>query len=89
MDAMTKVVESAIQQPQKPPDPRQVEVLLDKLGVNLMELYGQDILILQDVAKPGVDRRKVCSLTIGFYSEVLAVEDPERSVLLRGLLGNQ
>lgn len=61
------------------PSETQVMPYLEPIYLKLFEVYGNDVLALENPAANNVDKGKVCSITKTLYSEILKL-DPEKSV---------
>lgn len=84
MDAMRDLVESVHPNPGQP-DNESADTLMQTLASHLASRYGDDLLLLQNSEAPGVDRAKVCEVTIGLYAEVLALPPSDAGRLLRSM----
>jgi hypothetical protein len=91
LDAMADVVESAIQNPQPPPDAGYRQSLMEALVAQLMREHGPDfaasLAMLQEPRAPGVDRKEVCRAATAFYRTALST--PESARLVRVLFNVQ
>ena len=81
--ALVAVVESEGPPPEA--GPAQAQTLLDQVLGSLSRTYGGDLSILRQTNDPAVDRRKVCAITAGIYSEALKLPPAQSAVLLRFL----
>ena len=84
LDAMADVVESAIHDPQPPPDTHQSRSLMEAFVAQLMREQGPSfavsLALLQEPWAPGVDRKEVCRAATAFYRTALSVPDSARLV---------
>lgn len=85
LQAMRLVVESARQNPRPAPEESAVRPILEDVMARLAMRHGDDLSLLQHPEAPGVDRAKVCTLTIDLHSEVLSLPQKEAGRLLRFL----
>lgn len=60
------------------------EKLVPVVGA-LAEEFGDDAQMLGNVAAPGVDRRKVCAITISLYDRILRMPEADAAMVLRSL----
>ncbi|MBC8025645.1 MAG: DNA gyrase, partial [Steroidobacteraceae bacterium] len=51
----------------------------------LAEDFGDDAQMLGNVAAPGVDRGKVCAITISLYDRILQLPEADAAMVLRSL----
>jgi hypothetical protein len=51
----------------------------------LAEEFGDDAQMLGNVAAPGVDRQKVCAITISLYDRILRLPEADAALVLRSL----
>ena len=53
----------------------------------LRERHGSDVDVLRNAQAPGVDRARVCAMTIAFYAELVALPPETAGPTLRHVLG--
>ena len=85
LNAMRVVVESTRSRPHQPLERSDPGSALGNVVARLATRHGNDVLLLQQPEAPGVDRAKVCALTIDLYSEVLSLSTQEAGRALRFL----
>ena len=83
--AVRGVVESALSRPLQPLERSGPDSTLEDVVARLATRYGNDVRVLQRPEAPGVDRAKVCALSIDLYSEVLSLPTQEAGRVLRFL----
>jgi hypothetical protein len=71
----------------EPLDRRAAAKQVDASFNRLRERYGSDIDILKNAQAPGVDRSRVCAMTIALYAELVALPPPAAGQALRHVLG--
>jgi hypothetical protein len=80
---LADVIRSSAENPAAAPDPAEAQ---RKMAPVLKELYaefGEDTQLLAQVGVPGVDRRKVCAVTIALYDKVLELPPADAAMVLR------
>jgi hypothetical protein len=84
--ALRAVVTSARDGSAGPVDRRSARKDLDAAFGRLRERHGSDIDVLQNAQAPGVDRARVCAMTIALYSELVALPPGTAGPALRHVL---
>ena len=59
--------------------------LLEGVAGTLAERYGDDFQMLATPEDPGVDRARVCAMTLDLYTEILALPKDDSVRLLRSM----
>jgi hypothetical protein len=80
---LANVIRSSAENPVTAPSTAEAQ---QKLAPVLRELYaefGEDTQLLAQVGVPGVDRQKVCAVTIALYDKVLRLPPDEAAMVLR------
>ncbi len=85
--ALTAVVLSARDGGAKPLDRRAIEKDLHAAYDRLRERHGKDVDVLRNPQSAGVDRARVCAMTIALYSELVALPPESAGPTLRQVLG--
>jgi hypothetical protein len=88
IDALGRIVHSAVHAPQPLPDARKAEALLAPVIDQLANQFGNDLLLLQQKPTDTVGRQKVCAITVSLYKKIEALPQPDASLLLRHLLSD-
>ena len=71
----------------EPLDRRAAAKQVDASFKRLRDRYGSDIDVLKNAQAPGVDRSRVCAMTIALYAELVALPPPAAGQALRHVLG--
>jgi hypothetical protein len=71
----------------EPLDRRAAAKQVDASFNRLRERYGSDIDVLKNAQAPGVDRSRVCAMTIALYAELVALPPRAAGQALRHVLG--
>jgi hypothetical protein len=85
--ALSQVVRSSTLSPQPAPQQAEVAVRLQPVMAALTGRYGSDLALLQQPHAPGVDRDKLCAISIDMYSVILQLPAADSGKLIRYLLG--
>jgi hypothetical protein len=85
--ALRAVVTSARDGSAEPLDRRAARKELDAAFGRLRERHGRDVDVLARAQAPGVDRARVCAMTIALYSELVALPPASAGPTLRHVLG--
>ena len=85
--ALRAVVASARDGSAGPLDRRAARKELDAAFGRLRERHGSEVDVLGKVQAPGVDRARVCAMTIALYSELVALPPGSAGPTLRHVLG--
>jgi hypothetical protein len=88
IEALGRIVHSAVHTPQPLPDAEKAEALLVPVIGQLKDEFGSDLLLFQQKPTDTVGRQKVCAITVSLYKKVEALSRPDASVLLRHLLSD-
>ena len=84
--ALGELIRSASTSPQQPPLASEAEPLLAPVVAGMNERFGRDLGMLQAPQAPGVDRPKVCEMTISMYNQILKLPPAQSGMLVRYLL---
>lgn len=87
LEALRGVVGSARDGSSEPLDRRAAAKQLEAAFGRLRERHGSDIDVLKNARAPGIDRPRVCAMTIALYSEIVALPPPAAGQALRHVLG--
>ena len=71
----------------EPLDRRAAAKQVDASFERLRDRYGSDIDVLKNAQASGVDRARVCAMTIALYAELVALPSPAAGQALRHVLG--
>jgi uncharacterized protein YejL (UPF0352 family) len=85
--ALSQVLRSATLAPQAVPQQAEVAVRLKPVVAALSGRYGPDLALLQRPQAPGVDRDKLCSISIDMYTVILQLPLADSGKLIRYLMG--
>ena len=85
--ALRRVVASAHDGSAEPLDRALARKHLDAAFAHLRDEHHSDVDVLRHAREPGVDRARVCAMTIALYSELLALPPPAAGQTLRHVLG--
>jgi hypothetical protein len=85
--ALRAVVVSARAGSAEPLDRRAAGKEYDAVCGRLRERHGKDVDVLKNPQAPGVDRARVCAMTIALYSELVALPPTLAGPTLRHVLG--
>jgi hypothetical protein len=85
--ALSQVVRSSTLAPQAVPQQAEVAPKLQPVVAALHGRYGGDLALLQNPQAPGVDRDKLCSISIDMYSVILQMPPADSGKLIRYLMG--
>jgi hypothetical protein len=86
MRRLEAVLLSAIERPQAIPAEQDVLAVLQPIYLHLSQSHGEDLQMLADPGAAGVDRRKVCSMTVELYDRILALPDDQDAMVLRFMI---
>jgi hypothetical protein len=89
LNALKNVIETAVTDPQPIPDASQFLKEFEPIRKKLLERYGDDVLLLRDLSAPGIDKAKVCEMTIDLYGEILKLPRKDCANLLRYMFSNE
>lgn len=85
LDLMSEVIRSAAESPQPMPAPEAVKDNLASVINATYEQYGSDAQLIAHAEEPGVDRAKVCTITLSVYDRILNLPPAQSSALLRAM----
>jgi hypothetical protein len=85
--ALRAVVASARDGSAEPLDRGAARKQLDAAFARLHERHGTDVDVLRHAQDPGVDRARVCAMTIALYAELVALPPHAAGQALRHVLG--
>jgi hypothetical protein len=88
IDALGRILHSAVHTPQPLPDATKAEALLVPVMNQLRNEFGNDLLLLQQKPTDTVGRQRVCAITVSLYKNVEALPQRDASLLLRYLLSD-
>jgi hypothetical protein len=80
------VLVSAIERPQEMPSESQSMQTLQPILMRLANSYGQDLQLLARPGGSGVERRRVCEISIDLYDQILALPADESANVLRFMI---
>jgi len=83
LKAMTEVIRTSAEQPRPIPDEKEISAPLEQVQDDLYSKFGEDVLLVSNPTKPGVDRKKICCITGAFYRSILALPKDQASRVLR------
>jgi hypothetical protein len=89
LEAMGRVVLSAIRSPQAPPDAAKAEALLAPVIVRLRADYGNDLLLGQQKPPDSAGRLKVCQIATALFRDVESLPRSDAGIVLRYVFANQ
>lgn len=82
---LAEVIRSSAEEPVKAESPEVAQEKLVPVVRALADEFGDDAQMLGNVAAPGVDRGKVCEITISLYDRILRLPAADASMVLRSL----
>ncbi|MBC8027193.1 MAG: hypothetical protein H7Y89_14470 [Steroidobacteraceae bacterium] len=82
---LAEVIRSSAEEPAKAEPPNVAQEKLVPVVQALAEEFGDDAQMLGNVAAPGVDRGKVCAITISLYDRILKLPEADAAMVLRSL----
>jgi hypothetical protein len=85
LELMGEVIRSAAENPQPLPEPDAVKDNLGNVINATYEQYGTDAQMLAHAEEEGVDRGKVCTITISVYERILELPPHQAGDLLRAM----
>jgi hypothetical protein len=85
LDSMAGVIETGVSNPQAIPGEKQVAIQRELVTGVLARRYGADFALLSDASAPGVDKAKICSMSVELYRQVLKLPKKESVQFLRFL----
>jgi hypothetical protein len=84
--ALAELLRSASVSPQAPPLASEAEPLLQPTVEAIAERYGRDLLMLQTPGAPGVDKSRLCEMTINLYGRILKLPPEQSGKVIRHML---
>jgi len=85
LELMAAVIGSAAEHPVPLPEPASVQGKLAPIVDAIYAEFGSDAQMLANAEAPGVDRVKVCTITISLYERILALPPADSSALIRAM----
>jgi hypothetical protein len=85
LDLMSEVIRTAAEAPVELPEPEAVKDNLANVINATYEQFGTDAQMIAHAEEPGVDRAKVCTMTLSIYDRILALPPAQSSALLRAM----
>jgi hypothetical protein len=85
LDSTARVIETGVSNPQTIPGEKQVAKQREIVNGALTRRYGDDFALLSDPSSPGVDKAKICSMSVELFRQVLKLPKKESVQLLRFL----
>jgi hypothetical protein len=82
---LAEVIRSSAEYPVKAEPLNVAQEKLAPVVQALAEEFGDDAQMLGNVAAPGVDRQKVCAITISLYDRILRLPEADAAMVLRSL----
>jgi hypothetical protein len=82
---LAEVIRSSAEEPVKAEPAGVAQEKLGPVVQALAEEFGDDAQMLGNVAAPGVDRAKVCAITISLYDRILKLPEADAAMVLRSL----
>lgn len=85
--AQTAIIQSSGSAPQPVPTANDVQPQMERVGEVLRKSYSEaDLASLQNPTAPGVDKRKICAMTLTLYKEALSWPPAESGKLMRFMM---
>jgi hypothetical protein len=85
LDVLASVIESSGAHPLQPPPPTEMQAKLAPILTAMYQEFGADTQMLANPGAPGVDRAKVCAITISLYERILRLPEHDAGLVMRGL----
>jgi hypothetical protein len=82
---LAEVIRTSAEDPAPAVAPNVAQEKLVPVVQALAEEFGDDAQMLGNVAAPGVDRHKVCTITISLYDRILRLPESDAAMVLRSL----
>ena len=82
---MGEVIRTAAEEPVALPEPELVKDNLAKVINETYDEYGSDAQMIAHAGEPGVDRAKVCTITLSVYDRIMGLPPADSSALLRSM----
>lgn len=82
---LAEVIRTSAETPAEAVPPNVAQEKLVPVVQALAEEFGDDAQMLGNVAAPGVDRQKVCAITISLYDRILRLSEADAAMVLRSL----
>ncbi|MBT3408979.1 zinc-ribbon domain-containing protein [Candidatus Woesearchaeota archaeon] len=87
LNSMNEVIKTGASQPQKIPKEKEIEEIMTKLYLDLYKKIGKDVLVLDKMSSPNVNKKIASKITIKLYEEILKLKSKEKILLLRFIFG--
>ena len=85
LDLMSEVIRTAAEAPVELPAAEEVKDNLANVINATYEQFGTDAQMIAHAEEPGVDRAKVCTMTLSIYDRILSLPPAQSSALLRAM----
>jgi hypothetical protein len=85
LSLLAEVIRTSAENPAEAVPPNVAQEKLVPVVQALAEEFGDDAQMLGNVAAPGVDRGKVCTITISLYDRILKLPESDAAMVLRSL----
>ena len=85
LSLLADVIRTSAEQPTEAVPPHVAQEKLVPVVAGLADEFGDDAQMLGNVAAPGVDRQKVCAITISLYDRILKLPESDAAMVLRSL----
>lgn len=85
--ALVEVIKSSSVAPQSTPTERDILPLLQPILIELTGKYADIVSILENAEAPGVDKAKVCGMTIVLYDRILQLPPSQSGKVIRFMFG--
>jgi hypothetical protein len=85
LSLLAEVIRTSAEIPTQAVSPDVAQEKLAPVVQALAEEFGDDAQMLGNVAAPGVDRQKVCAITISLYDRILRLPEADAAMVLRSL----
>jgi hypothetical protein len=82
---LADVIRTSAEEPTVAESPNVAHEKLAPVVQALAEEFGDDAQMLGNVAAPGVDRQKVCAITISLYDRILKLPEADAAMVLRSI----
>jgi hypothetical protein len=83
LELLAEVIRTSAETPAQAVAPTVAQEKLAPVIQALAEEFGDDAQMLGNVAAPGVDRQKVCAITISLYDRILQMPEADAAMVLR------
>jgi hypothetical protein len=89
LKVLEAVILSAARTPQKVPDERKADELMQPVITNLANKYGSDLKLVVGTAHDGRERKVVCEIDSELYKQILSLPPADASTVLRSLFSSK